>query len=480
MSGVQAVAREIPRASAVSLLLAGSLCLLPFLLPYHQLPILSFSAEWLAAALGTAAMLASLGGRGGAFVSVPLLARWLMAFALFLAAQTLVGMPAYPQLPMLGSLYILYAALLIWLGAQLAASAGFERAATVLAACLLAGALANAAAGMIQFYGRPTLLEDFVAELRRGSGAYGNIAQSNLYANYLALGGTALLFLWLRRLRTAYALAAALLLAWAGALSGSRGALLYALWFAALVLAGADAGRRRIAATEIRAHGLAGMMLAAHVAIPWLNDGARSRSGPRARAHSNRWSRYRAAHEKRAGRPGCWPCASSPMRRSRRRRGRVCRRGIRHWASPGNGRGGEVWTSPQNLPLHLLAETGALGAFLALAGLAYLVLARRAALFRRAAAGNLVDHRRGGNRIDSFDVRVPAVERDIFLGVTALLLGRARSATARAGAASRLNRTLAAGHAWASRFSLATSLKTTCASMRARHRHLDDACQRRR
>ena len=161
-------------------------------------------------------------------------------FALFLAAQALVGTPAYPQLPLLGALYVLYAALLVWLGAQLAASAGIERAAGVLAACLLAGALANAAAGVIQFYGRPALLEDIVAELHHGpqhNGAYGNIAQANLYANYLALGGTALLFLWQRRsLRTPYALAAAVLLACAGALSGSRSALLYALWFAVLGL----------------------------------------------------------------------------------------------------------------------------------------------------------------------------------------------------------------------------------------------------
>ena len=107
----------------------------------------------------------------------------------------------------------------------------------MLAACLLVGALANAAAGMIQFYGLPAPLRDFIVELHHDplhNGAYGNIAQSNLYANYLALGGTALLFLWQRSsLRTAYALAAAVLLAWACALSGSRGALLYALWFAA-------------------------------------------------------------------------------------------------------------------------------------------------------------------------------------------------------------------------------------------------------
>src|SRR2546430_4341010 len=53
----------------MSLMLAGSLCLLPFLLPYHQQPIPSFFPEWLAAALGIAAALTLLVGRGVTAVS---------------------------------------------------------------------------------------------------------------------------------------------------------------------------------------------------------------------------------------------------------------------------------------------------------------------------------------------------------------------------------------------------------------------------
>ena len=94
VSGVPALKPRGAQAEAVSLLLAGGMCMLPFLLPYHQLPILSFQAEWLAGALGVAAMLAALAGRGNAFATVPLPARWLFAFALFVAAQTLLGKPA--------------------------------------------------------------------------------------------------------------------------------------------------------------------------------------------------------------------------------------------------------------------------------------------------------------------------------------------------------------------------------------------------
>src|SRR5712691_13125500 len=109
----------------MSLLLAGCLCLLPFLLPYHQQPVLSFFPEWLAAALGIAASLTLLVGRGVttvSFVSLPVPARWLIVFAVFLAVQAASGRPVYSQLPLLAALYVLYAVLLIWLGAHLTAA----------------------------------------------------------------------------------------------------------------------------------------------------------------------------------------------------------------------------------------------------------------------------------------------------------------------------------------------------------------------
>lgn len=461
MSSVQAVIPRSAQAGAVCLLLAGSLCLLPFLLPYHQPPILSFQAEWMAAALGIAAMLAALGARGSALVALPLPARLLAAFALLVAAQTLVASPVYVQLPLLGALHALYAVLLFWLGAQLAASTGIGRAATVLATCLLAGALANAAAGMIQFYGRPALLQDFVAELRYGpahNGAYGNIAQPNLYANYLALGATALAFLWQQqRLRAPYALAAALLLAWAGALSGSRSALLYALWFVVLASLSArlptGAGSRRLRSA---AFGLAAAMLAAQLAVPWLN--ATLDLGPANQGAFERMLAISGGHTEARG--PAWLLAlrvftDAPLFGA----------GIGEFAGAVFELGlapemalGEVWNSPHNLPLHLLAETGAPAAALALAALGlwcwqtgrrYVAAPEPSLWWIIAAAGIELIHSM---------VEFPLWYAH-FLGVTALVMGLAAAPTTAAAARSRPRLALAAGLCVLLAFALALLLR---------------------
>src|SRR6266446_4338931 len=326
----------------MSLLLAGGLCLLPFLLPYHQQPVLSFFPEWLAAALGMAASLTLLVGRAAPAVALPGLARWLIVFAVFLAVQAASGGHAYSQLPLLAALYVLYAVLMIWLGAQLTAALGIERVAMVLAAFFLIGALANSLAGVIQFYGRPRLFEDVIAELR-GNRAYGNIAQANLYANYLALGEGAL--------------------------------------YRILASPGEHAEPRRQAWL---------IALRAFIGAPLAGVGMGEFAG--------------AAFEL-----GLDPSLTRP---------------------------GEVWTSPHNLPLHLLAETGLAGTVLVLGSLGVWgwQVARRYRTDREVALWWIIAAV-GIEMIHSL-TEFPLWNAH-FLGLTALLMGAGARLEARSPAVSR-------------------------------------------
>jgi O-antigen ligase len=350
------------RPARIGLLLAGSLCLLPFLIPYHQPPVLGFYPEWLAVALGVAAALAVLAGGGfRSEAALPAPSPWLIAFALLLAARALLGDPAYPQSPLLGAAYVLYAVLMIQLGAQLVAAHGAERVAHLLAAFLLAGALLNAVAGVMQFYGRPAWLEDLVAELR-GARAYGNIAQTNLYASYLAMGQAALVLIWPRS-RTGRALAGIglLLLVVASALSGSRSALLYALWLAALGWI-APAGLKRVAWV------VAAAVLVAHLAVPWVNGAFQL--GPGGAGTIERV--LGAPDEPAAPRAAIFSTAlrvfwTAPL--AGVGWGEFAGGAFAQGLEPALTQVGQVWTSPHNLPLHLLAETGLAGTFLVLGGI---------------------------------------------------------------------------------------------------------------
>jgi O-antigen ligase len=131
-------------------------------------------------------------------------------------------------------LYLLFAAMLVLLGARLRECFGMERLALVLAICLLVGAEASALIGVLQHFRWHTPL-DAVVVVKVSAGVYGNVAQPNHFANYIALGLVSLgLLLQQNRLKARYVVLLALPLLFVMTLSGSRSSWLYLLFMSGL------------------------------------------------------------------------------------------------------------------------------------------------------------------------------------------------------------------------------------------------------
>jgi hypothetical protein len=171
-------------------------------------------------------------------VEIPTLALWLLAFAAVLPLQLVWLDIAYPELSLLGALYVIWAAWLVWLGRVLAKSCGMEALAVCLAAMLVLGGLLNAAAAVLQFYGIDSLFGPLIASLgaTRGS-AYGNFGQNNHFADYVSLALISMLYLQIKgRLSGHVAVACCAVFLYALSLSGSRSTWLYLLVALALSL----------------------------------------------------------------------------------------------------------------------------------------------------------------------------------------------------------------------------------------------------
>jgi O-antigen ligase len=347
----------------IALLLASLVGALPFLLFEHRAPIPSFYDEWLALALGAMALAAFAFSLREGTIAVPVLTLWLLGLASSLAVQGLLREPAFPQLPLAGAVYVLAGAGLAWLGNGLSRSLGASCVADTVATVVLAGAVANAVIGIAQSYGVPQALGELVTRTQ-GARIVGHVGQANLFASYLALGAASAAYLFGRgRLPAWAAWPAGALLALAGAYSGSRSAIVYSLWLAALgFVTHRHAGGEWRAVMRFAALICAATCVAA-IALPRVHDALglpaiefmverlvdpASPSDPRPDAWALAirifldspwlgvgWGEFAGAAF-RAGLPATL-AAVSP-----------------------------VWTSPHNAPLQLLAEAGLVGGAIAL------------------------------------------------------------------------------------------------------------------
>lgn len=233
------------RGATISLALVGLMWLLPFLQAYHWYPLTSFYSEWLALALGLAALVPLVRRAAWIEMQMPVVALFLVALAALIVGQNAFGGLPYAGPPLTGALYLAWAALLVALGAYLRRALGLETVATVLSWFLLAGGLLSAVAAFLQYFHVATVFDAVVSRINSVY-VHGNLGQRNHFANYLTLAAVSLVYLFARgslgRLAAAVCAVPILL---ALPLSGSRSVWIYTAMLLALSLwplAGARSG----------------------------------------------------------------------------------------------------------------------------------------------------------------------------------------------------------------------------------------------
>ena len=213
----------------ISLALVGLMWVFPFLHYRHENPITTFDQEWWCALLGLLALTLLTAREFWQRPEIPRIAQLPVALIGIVLLQVSQVKVAYFDQALLYILYLLFAALLMLLGARLRVCFGIEKLSIALAFSLLVGAELNAMVGALQHYQWHTPL-DAVVVRQISSSIYGNLAQPNHFADYIALGLISLgLLFQQRKLNPAYVVLLSVPLLFAMTLSGSRSSWLYLL-----------------------------------------------------------------------------------------------------------------------------------------------------------------------------------------------------------------------------------------------------------
>lgn len=218
-----------------SLWLVGLMFLLPFLVNHHGLPIPSFYGEWLAAALGLAALGLFLRNRYWQDMELPVIALVPLGLIVVLLIQIPTERIVFPERNILGASYLLWTVLLMMLSRTLTRELGQAEVVETLAWFLLCGGIANAGIAVFQQFRIDTFLDPVI--LKGVRVPFANLAQPNHFSDYIALAlGSALLLYSKRCLGLGTALATGCLLLYALSFSGSRSSWLYVIAFLGLSL----------------------------------------------------------------------------------------------------------------------------------------------------------------------------------------------------------------------------------------------------
>ena len=206
----------------------------PFLHVSHAYPLTTFYQEWWSAFLGVLAMVLLLERGYWDKSKVPRIVQLPMALIVVTLLQWLLGMVAYFNQALLYVMYLLFAVLLILLGARLRDCFGLLKLSQRLAITLLIGAELNAFVGVMQHFNWHTFFDGMVIA-KMSAVVYGNLAQPNHFANYIALGMISLGFLFQqKKINFGYSILLGIPMLFVMTMSGSRSSWLYLLLMAAM------------------------------------------------------------------------------------------------------------------------------------------------------------------------------------------------------------------------------------------------------
>ena len=217
-----------------SLTLIGLMVVIPYLQYHHARPIPAFYTEYIAFVLGTAALVLFLAGRYWRNIALPWIVFAPLGLFIVMLLQMNLGMSPYYEMQIIALFYLLWAMLLITLGAVLQKEFGLKIISIVLAWFFLVGGEISATVGILQHFNIQSFLDSFIAE-KNFAAIYGNVGQTNHFATYISLALASLIFLFsASRISIWGAISLALPLLFVLALSGSRSSGVYL--FAVLVL----------------------------------------------------------------------------------------------------------------------------------------------------------------------------------------------------------------------------------------------------
>lgn len=268
------------KAALASLTLVGLIAVIPFLSPYHKLPLTAFYSEWAAFAIGIAACFPFLSRNFWLHIEIPHSAIWLLAVVALIALQALLVDHVYVTQALLPGIYISWASTLVILSAWIREQLGLNRAVTVLAWMILIGGALQALTGLIQYFNAYGELASMV-NLNQGVSIHGNINQRNHFATLITLASFSLIYLHaVDRANSIFTSVLLILFAFVLTLSSSRAAAIYIVAGFLLSLLS-----YRIAKTPVHYRLLQGtglflvVFLLIQFFLPFLNDGLKQLLG---------------------------------------------------------------------------------------------------------------------------------------------------------------------------------------------------------